>query len=230
MDNLKIIIPSAGLGRRMKSYGPKCLVSLGNGQILLLRQLDILHKIYPDANITVVVGYEADKICKIVPSYVRIVENEFYDETNVARSICLGIRAIGMDIKKLLIVYGDLVFNEKLFNGMQTNKSNIVVDNNNQMLEGEVGLSQNANYVSNLSYGLPTKWAQIAYLTGKELELFKQIVCNKIYNRYFGFEILNMVLEQGGKIETTEPKEMLITEIDTSKDIDRATAMLKECK
>lgn len=227
-DKLTIIIPAAGLGRRMKSYGPKSLISLGNGQLLLSRQLDILHKLYPKAEIVVVLGFDADKVYKILPPYVRTVENEFYDETNVVRSIALGLRASNGNNSKLLLVYGDLVFNSKTFEALNLDTSQIIIDNNGQILEGEVGLTVNNHYVTYFAYGLPTKWTHIALLTGRELQLFKQLVGNKNFKKHYGFEIMNMLLEQGCKLKAIEPTAMAITEIDTSKDIERAHTMLKK--
>ena len=33
-NNISIIIPAAGVGRRMKSYGPKPLIKVGNSTII----------------------------------------------------------------------------------------------------------------------------------------------------------------------------------------------------
>ena len=86
-SELSVIIPAAGMGRRMKSYGPKGLISL-NGPSVLERQLKIVWKIYPKADITIVAGFQADLISeRIRKKYpVRIVRNVEYETTNVARS------------------------------------------------------------------------------------------------------------------------------------------------
>ena len=52
-SGLSVIIPAAGMGRRMKSYGPKGLISL-NGPSVLERQLKIVWKIYPTTRRTFV--------------------------------------------------------------------------------------------------------------------------------------------------------------------------------
>ena len=41
-----VIIPAAGCGRRMKSYGPKALLEINNKKIIN-NQLDILEKTFP---------------------------------------------------------------------------------------------------------------------------------------------------------------------------------------
>ena len=61
MNNLNIIIPAAGLGRRMKTYGPKSLINIG-GSNLISRQLNILEKKYPKASISIVLGYDSERV------------------------------------------------------------------------------------------------------------------------------------------------------------------------
>jgi hypothetical protein len=73
-----------------------------------------------------------------------------------------------------------------------------------------------------MSYGLPIKWAQIAFFTGKELKIL-----NNIFQRFedkdkkkLSFEIINDVISNGGVFHCYEPHKMRIKEIDTIKDIE----------
>lgn len=225
MDKLTIVIPAAGLGRRMKSYGSKSLIDL-HGNLLLLRQLAILRKLYPQALFTVVLGFDADKIIRVLPPYVSVVENKFYHETNVAKSLSLGL----VKAEHALIVYGDLVFNEATLKELPLVESSILINSDNQIKDCEVGLTVVNGYVSRFSYGLPIKWAQIAYLTNRELALFKEAAALPQHRKHFGFEILNMVLDNGGKLKAVEPSGMKIQEIDSSKDIELARKLVKEDK
>ena len=67
---ISIVIPAAGMGRRMKSYGPKALIPLpsdktnprtgesrGENITLIERQIHILIDCYPNAEIFIVVGF-----------------------------------------------------------------------------------------------------------------------------------------------------------------------------
>src|SRR5688500_8684027 len=98
-DKLIAIIPAGGCGHRMKSYGPKCLTSLGGGDTVLSRQLDILRKYNAETEIILVLGFEAEKVYKFVPSNVRVVENQLYEETNVAYSINIGLKAASTEAR-----------------------------------------------------------------------------------------------------------------------------------
>ncbi len=62
VTDLDIIIPAAGLGKRMKSYGPKALINIKYGQRILDRQLYLIDSYFEEYNIVLVCGFEADKL------------------------------------------------------------------------------------------------------------------------------------------------------------------------
>ena len=71
------------------------------------------------------------------------------------------------------------------------------------------------------SYGLPTKWCQIAYVTGKECKILKNIF-NKFdstHKKMLSFEILNKMISMGAVFKCHEPEGMSILEIDRIKDL-----------
>lgn len=204
----------------MKSFGPKSLIELDSTQTVLSRQLYILRWTYPTADIVVVIGHDADRMIKHIPRGVKVVENENHAETNVARSLAMGIRVANHN--NVLVVYGDLVFNGATFNNVTDNGSLVLVDSQNQMGEEEVGINIIDGRVSYFGYGITPRWAQIVYLTGRELELFKKSASVPDRSRLFGFEILNHVIDSGGRFRAIEPRGMRIAEIDSSKDIEKA--------
>jgi choline kinase len=109
-DNLSIIIPAAGVGKRMRSYGPKSLIPLNHEETVISRQINLLKKLFlHHSEIIVVVGFESEKIIRNLPKWVKVIENENYATTNVARSIGMALRIASNN--NVLIVYGDLVFN-----------------------------------------------------------------------------------------------------------------------
>jgi choline kinase len=218
-NKLTILIPAAGPGRRMRSYGPKALIKLDDNLTLIQRQLHLLRNTFPLAEIVVIVGFEADKICKELPRYVHTVYNDAYEDTNVAHSLMLGLSTVSKG--SILVVYGDLVFNREAL-PKSFEQSTAIIDSKNQMDRNEVGVTIVNNEVTRFSYGLPTKWAQIVYLHGLELEIFKKVISDKRRSKFFGFEILNHMLDNGGNLQALEPNDMQIAEIDTSKDIEIA--------
>ena len=213
-EKISIIIPAAGIGTRMKSYGPKPLLSVNN-KYLVNYQLDIIRdKINIPHEVILVAGHGADRVFKNTPHDIIKVENEHYTETNVVRSICLGLHAC--TTKNILLIYGDLVFNPQTLEVPFTSSWLLT---NTSMSEGEVGCNIDKGHIVSLSYDLPIKWSQIGYFTKKEFKLL-QSICNKRDNdQFFGFEIINNILSGGGRFKNLFIQGSKINDMDSSKDL-----------
>ena len=219
---ITVIIPAAGEGRRMKSYGPKSLIDLTKGNVLQ-RQIRLINKVLGDVNFTIVTGFDCDRLMDSCPDYFLKLENENYSITNVSRSIAIALRAI--ETKRALIVYGDLVFNERALSKMDYSTS-CTSASNDESRQHEVGCIIDANGdITNMMYDLETKWNQILYLDGDELTLFKKICQDRKNKKLFGFEILNKVVDCGGKIKCIVDDSIEVVDIDTSKDLLRANGI-----
>jgi hypothetical protein len=88
------------------------------------------------------------------------------------------------------------------------------------MKKNEVGLTEVDETVSVLSYGLEKKWCQIAFFTGKELDLLRSLFnrFSETNKKMLSFELINLIISSGGKFKCIEPKSMKILEIDSIKD------------
>jgi choline kinase len=221
MPKLEIVIPAAGLGRRMKSYGPKALVPVGP-EPLIVRQVRLLTAAHPGARLTVVAGFEADRVRRALPVGVRVLVNPDYAETNVARSLQLGVAAVHRN-RPVLLVYGDLAFGPEALAAMPRTESAVLIDTAPGR-ESEVGVNVVDGRAVHFSYGLETRWAQIAILMPHEKRLFLAACRRPGSERLFGFELLNAVLEAGGEFRAVAPPGLRLVEVDTSRDIDRAAA------
>ena len=214
-----IIIPCAGQGSRMLSFGAKSLIKIKNNETLIDRQLKILNDIFVKKEIILITGFESEKVMENTPDYLIKIENPYYDTTNVLKSISIGLRAATTD--NVIIVYGDLFFNHNIFMVAFNNESMIVVDSSGHMKEDEVGCILHDNYLQHMCYELPNKWAQIIFLTGKELQIFSQIAHNKKNSKHFGFEAINALLELGGKLIPFFPENAIVTDMDCHQDLQR---------
>jgi len=213
-----IIIPAAGVGSRMKSQGAKSLLQIGAGITILQLQLQMIQAhTTGHPRIIVVSGFEARKVMNYLPNYVVAVENEQYETTNVARSIGIGLRASTSD--RVLIIHGDLVFNKYALTLPIDNESILTVDTHGTMSEDEVGCNTNGSQVFQLGYDIEDKWAQIAFLTGRELELAKSICWNPNNFQLFSFEVLNEIMHRGGKFKAYKPYKLKINDIDSKQDL-----------
>ena len=212
-----MIIPVAGMGHRMKSYGPKCLLQANQKETILEKTISNIKREYPLSDIIVVAGFESNKVISSLPHYVRIVENSSFEETNIVESIRLGINAAAN--KKLLIVYGDLIFNVYSIRDLTNNGTCVIIDSKSRFKDDEVGVTIVKDKVTTFAYGLEKKWSQIAYFEGEDFDMLKKLCSNKKRSRLYPFEIFNMMIESGVKIKAVEPKRMTIKEIDSLKDL-----------
>lgn len=219
-----IIIPSAGEGSRIRSLGPRSLIQLPNGKTLVEHQISILKDTFPLSDFILVSGFEATRLMNKAPLGTICVENERYNETNVLRSIGIGLRASLND--NVLIVYGDLVFNRNTLD-FPINKSCIVYSNEPaQQSENEVGCTIYNNQLENIYFGLPNKWIGMVYLEGRELRLMKNISFDKQKEKLYGWEGINYIIEKEGRFGAYCPDGSKSIDIDTSKDLDKISGII----
>ena len=208
----------AGLGNRIKSNEPRSLIKIG-GSCLLNWQLDALNSMFVKPNILVGVGVESQKIMKKFSGQVSFVENQLYETTGSFETLGLLVNASTDD--SILLVHGDLYFNSDILEAADFSKSFVVLDTANSIGDREVGITMVNDKVSILSYGLKDKWAQMAFFTGKELAMLRQLCCkaNQESKSLLTFEIINSIINKGGSFRVHKPNKTFIVEIDCMKDI-----------
>ncbi len=217
-SDMAIIILSAGIGSRIKSNEPRSLIKIGK-KTLVEHQLDVLNSSVKSDEVIGVFGYSIEKIVKKIHGKLRIVENQIYDKTNNSESLRLAVN--NTDKKNILFFHGDLYFNDKTFLDLNYKKSFLLVDRKGMIKSKEIGVTIQNNKATILAYGLPTKWCQIAFITGKELRILKNILSklNGSQKKLLSFEIINNMISMGANFECYEPKEMSVIEIDCIKDL-----------
>ena len=209
-----IIIPAAGLSSRMKKYGPQSLIKINNNT-LLDRQIKTIDKVFRWYEIILVGGFEFDKLTRHVPSKVKLIENKEYLETTIIHSINLGLNQC--QTENILIMYGDLIFNNIAITAPFDNESIAIISND--MKTSDVGCTINNNYIQQMFYGIDNKWGQIVFITKQELSIMKTFCSNHSNHTKYGFESINYIIESGGKIKSHHAKKSIIFDIDTSLDL-----------
>jgi len=221
LDNILIhvIIPSAGIGRRMKSYGCKSLLNIKDDRLIDI-QIKHINAVIRNHEIILITGFDSDRLMNQSPKDIIKIENEKYYENNVSRSISIGLRAT-KENDHVLILFGDTLFNQSALEEINFAESCIVVSDH--MSENEVGCNiSHKGYLEYMMFDLPNKWGHMIYLTSKELTLFKKIIWNKQTDKKFCFEIINEVINQGGKFKCILNDKIRVMDIDTSKDLQKA--------
>jgi choline kinase len=125
---MKTIILAAGMGTRMGELTkviPKCLLEV-NGKTVIETQIDILNESGIE-DITVVVGYRADDVRKVLGSRVTYVENEIYSESNSSYSLYLARELLSHG---WLHMNCDLLFSRKILTEVlkPENNNSVVID------------------------------------------------------------------------------------------------------
>lgn len=217
--DVSVAILCAGVGNRIKSYEPRSTIKIGN-KMLLEHQIDVVDSCFKHPEIICVSGYSSQKIIKRFSDHVRIVENQLYETTNPSESIRLAFNNTCKN--KFLFMHGDLWFNRDTLKNVSYDKSFVIIDTKKRFNTKEVGLTVGGNSKATFfSYGLETKWCQIAFFTGKEFKIAKNLF-NKFEThdkKMLSFEILNKMISLGASFECYEPRNMKIVEIDRIKDI-----------
>ena len=203
------------MGRRMKIYGPKSLVQVDQKDTILSRQIKLVNKYFRHNEIILVAGFQHEKLKNKIQNKVKLVVNKNYEDTNVLHSIGLGLNKVTTE--KVLIIYGDLVFNKECLILPFYKESSVVLCD--YMKSDEVGCISNDGILENIFYKLSNKWAQIAYFTGQELEILKQIAKNDSNSMWFGFEAINKIMCAGGIFKTLTPVYGKAVDIDSSYDL-----------
>lgn len=215
-DKYSVIIPAAAAGIRMRSYGPRCLIKVGE-RTVLDRLLEKINKRFHNNEVIVVGGFEGAKLKRRLPKGVKFVENKEYEETTSVKSISLALNHVTTN--KVILINGDLVFNDDL---PLFKESALVVGGIKK--DGEVGCVVTNGIVQNIMYDLTPKWSQIAFFTGDELKKLKEL--SAIYYRTLIFEVINSIIYSGGEFKAIMQKGVS-TDIDNSKDIKVAEKCIK---
>ncbi len=215
---VQVIILAAGAGARTRSYEPRCLLKY-NGKIILDSQIEIVQERFTKSEITVVGGIEGHKIIKKIGKSARFVENQLHEDSNSGESLRIGVNNTLQD--NILFFHGDLVFSSQIFDKINMDKSCILVDRSNKIEEKEVGVTIVDNKATVLSYNLPIKWCQIAYLNTNDTNLLRRLLIRSDYDtrHLLTFEIINKMIEFGSEFECIDIENNFIKEIDSLKDI-----------
>lgn len=219
--DLCVVLLAAGAGKHTRSHGPKSTFLLPNTEALINYQIDTIKKILPIANIIVVCGYQSEKVFRLLEKYsdLSILENENFDDTSSVRSMSIALRACPKD--RYLFINGDLVFSPETLSIINENKSAIIYEHGANQNKEEIGITYHSE-IEHLAYGLSPQWWPIIYINGKEdVAIFRKIVCNKLNHRRLDFEIINDAINKGLSFKAVCPHNMLVTEIDYYKDIEK---------
>ena len=68
-SEISVIIPAAGTGKRMKSYGPKPLIKVGDSSIIN-SQISIIQSLVNVKDIILICGFKAERLMDLTPNAI----------------------------------------------------------------------------------------------------------------------------------------------------------------
>ncbi len=192
----------------------KSLLMLDNNKTILETQLEIIYKAIPNAEVVLVTGFDADRVMNKFGNELICVENERYEETNTTRSLGIGLRACTYD--KVVVIYGDVLFNHHALNKLELEESSTLY---NEVVKHETtGCVIHNGKLENLMYGVGKQWIQIFSLVGRELSIAKKLSWDRRNEKLLGFETINKIIDSGGKFQCIYNKNIIANDVDTVRD------------
>ena len=224
LNDFSVLLPAAGLGTRLKSNKPKALTRFIDNEYLFQKQIDCINDSLGCPEIHYVCGFQHEKISKKIKKQANVIINERFEQTNVGYSLGLGLKQITSP--NVLIIYGDLFFEEDTLNDIAASGQCSWLMINQALDNDEVGCLDIDNRARNLDYGFSYKWSQIAYLKDKERQLYTKFATSPDNHKKLGFELMNQTIQNGGRFSVIESKNYLV-DIDGGQDINKINEYLE---
>lgn len=193
-NEVSVVILGADVAPRKKNQGAKSLIPFGSKSNMIEMQIVSIKNALPKSEIILVTGFQSQQV--ITKGYpVRIVENLNYNETSDVEQIRIALNAVLN--KKVLIINGDLAFDSLSIMNITNHGSNTLFNPSQQENNDSIGVIHNNNKLENLIYCTANKWLHCVYLEGKELEIMRKFVRNKVSSKLLFFEAVNYVASNG---------------------------------
>jgi hypothetical protein len=219
-----IIFIISEITKGMKSFGPKCLLSI-NGISLIEYQIKYIRKFFKKDTIYLITGFESEKIKKHIYNHTSIntknivfLEDHNYKNNNQAASIIEY--AINKKNKNgsLFINNGILMKNNFLKN-LNLNKNHIFSIHGKKS-NFNIG-SNPTQQVEYLFYDLPVLWSECAYFNHQTIEYLKNNFTIENSGSMFFFELINKLIEHKIYFSNHSIPKTNITKILNMKDISK---------
>jgi GTP:adenosylcobinamide-phosphate guanylyltransferase len=222
-NNINAIIIATEITKGMKSVGPKALLQIKKTTCVIEYQINELKKNYKNINIYVAIGFESDKMIKILSKHnINIIFNPDFRYTNQVKSIidCVNL----YDINNLLVINNGILF-KKSFGCIKSNESSSVFTLSKSKMDFNIGC-QKSDEVMYLFYDLPEKWTECVLLNNTAINNLRSMSKNKNMSQLYVFEMVNMLIENGHSFKRVSLDSRNIMKISGIKDLKKAKVFI----
>tara|TARA_Y100000590_G_C15736107_1_gene1018613 strand:+ start:371 stop:1093 length:723 start_codon:yes stop_codon:yes gene_type:complete len=224
----KALILAAGKGTRIRGITknkPKCLLRFKDKTIIEI----LIEKLRSEGinKITVVTGYQSEKIKKKLKNSVKYINYPNYNKTNNLHTLLYAKRELN---EPLLCIFSDLLLSQKIIKKMALSKKDIclAIDTKSK-LEGTMRVKKTKNHIVDIGSHIKTNFSNGNFIG---LSKFSKFGCkhlkeslNRFKDSHYEFyytEALNSLIKDKKKINFIDISKYTWKEIDTKKDYDSA--------
>jgi L-glutamine-phosphate cytidylyltransferase len=225
---MKVIIPAAGIGSRLKPFTeniPKCLFKLKTDETILERMIRIVRK-HIDAEIYVLTGFQHEMIERTVKD-VRVVYNPFFPITNSISSVWFAREHLNDD---LILINSDLVFDDLFFKDvLQFGKPSFVTLDSSKTTEADYKVATFNDRVVFMGKTLKTftgEYAGITKLSKDAAKLLRttieRMVIDGQTNEWYETALVSMILNDNFELNYRDISKYSWAEMDAADDVLKA--------
>lgn len=223
MEPINAIIIASEITKGMKSVGPKSLLKLKKTLSIIEYQILELKKYYPGIRITISVGFESDKMIRILEKYkVEVLYNKDFDSSNQVKSIVDHIEQYNTN--NLLVIHSGVLFKQKL-GPINTNSSSCLYMLDKNKANFNIGCNGSSE-MSYLFFDLPEKWSECVFFDRQAINGILNISKTKQTQQLYTFELINMLIEHGLNFNRHTISKNHIMKVSNIKDLSRARVFI----
>jgi len=224
---MNVVILAPEITKGMKSIGSKALLKIKQSMSVIDYQIHEIKKYSSQTKISIVSGFEHDKINKLYShsKNIEVLYNNTYANTNHGASLSVFLDSKASIDNNLLVITNGVLFKNNPFKLKNNNKSKSQIycinKPKNNFDIGYIGESS----VEYLFFDLPNKWTECVMFDTESLNLIKSIGKKRISQMYL-FEIINLLIEKKLKFDIITSDKKNFMKINNAKDISRAKVFI----
>ena len=185
--DISFVILAGGESKKMKEFANRSLLKV-NKKTIIRHQIDEIRRIYPQCQIVLVLGHEAELVYQEVAAYdvCCVFTNQ---EHHTYQAALYGIRAATNP--NIFLLHNDILLNEEVLTFNLAYPTIVISEEKKDC----VGIIHQNNIVTNITYGVKNAWQKIIYLTGNSIKYLRQQPIKKENWNRFDWELYNYLLE-----------------------------------
>ena len=227
---MNYIILAAGVGTRLHpltNENPKCLYKLDSKITIIERTINTIQKFDHEGLITIVIGFQADKMRAVLKSYknINFVFNPFYKVTNSIASLWFAQEFL---INDTTILNADIVFEKALCENLISQKmtgSYVFIDSSIKT-DGDYNVQVHDKNITVMSKELKEYYGEYAGITkvdklgSKKLrDEINYMVEHGYYDQWYENALVQMIFTEDFKLQYIDIADYNWTEVDNVDDL-----------